>query len=115
MPSYCNLGWGFRSPIFLLTENNLDSMEKSQWLGPALFSIVAGLLGVMLIPFQQSCPPEPPGVQCSGYVTPAIDLALLYASAAAIIGGIATLGLLTFQWARAKNLGKGSFEPSVGR
>ncbi len=28
-------------------------MEKSQWLGPALFSIVAGLLGVMLIPFQQ--------------------------------------------------------------
>src|SRR5436853_7310959 len=78
-------------------------MEKSQWLGPALFSIVAGLLGVMLIPFQQSCPPEPLGVQCSGYVTPAIDLALLYASVAAIIGGIATLGLLTFQRARAKN------------
>ena len=59
-------------------------------------------------PFQQSCPPEPLGVQCSGSVTPAIDLALLYASVAAIIGGIATLGLLTFQWARAKNLGKGS-------
>ena len=86
-------------------------MEKSQWLGPALFSIVAGLLGVMLIPFQQSCPPEPLGVQCSGYVTPAIDLALLYASVAAIIGGIATLGLLTVQWARAKNLGKESSNP----
>src|SRR5205809_6380618 len=82
-------------------------MEKSQWLGPALFSIVAGLLGVRLIPFQQSCPPEPLAVQCSGYVTPALDLALLYASVAAIIGGIATLGLLTFQWARAKNLEKG--------
>ena len=55
-------------------------MEKSHWLGPALFSIVAGLLGVTLIPFQQSCPPEPLAVQCSGYVTPALDLALLYAS-----------------------------------
>jgi len=53
----------------------------------------------MLIPFQQSCPPEPLGVQCSGYVTPAIDLALLYASLAAVIGGIATLGLLTFSCA----------------
>src|SRR5438309_11929621 len=71
-------------------------MEKSKWLGPALFSIVAGLLGVMLIPFQQSCPPEPLDVQCSGYVTPAIDLALLYASVAAIIGGIVTLGLSRF-------------------
>ena len=81
-------------------------MEKSQWLGLALFSIVAGLLGVMLIPFQQSCPPEPLGVQCSGHVTPAIDLAFFYVSMAAIIAGIVILGLLTFQWGRAKNLGK---------
>jgi hypothetical protein len=81
-------------------------MKKSYRLVLALVSIVAGLLGVMLIPFQQFCPPGPLGSQCSGSVTPASDLALLYASVAAIIGGIATLGLLTFQWVRAKNLGK---------
>ena len=86
-------------------------MKKSYLLVPALVSIVAGLLGVMLIPFQQSCPQEPLGVQCSGYVTPAIDLALLYASMTAIIAGIVTLGLLTFQWARAKNLGRNPSKP----
>ena len=86
-------------------------MKKSYLLVLALVSTVAGLLRVMVIPFQQSCPPEPLGVQCSGYVTPAIDLALLYASLAAMIGGIVTLGLLTFQWVRAKNLGKGSSNP----
>ena len=79
-------------------------MKKSYLLVPALVSIVAGLLGVMLIPFQQFCPPAPLGVQCSGYVTPAIDLAFLYVSMAAIIAGIVTLGLLTFRRARAKNL-----------
>ncbi len=86
-------------------------MEKSQWLGPALFSIVAGLLGVMLIPFQQFCPPGPLGSQCSGSVTPASDLALLYASMAAIIAVIVTLGLLTFKRARAKNLGRDPSNP----
>ena len=90
-------------------------MKKSYLLVLALVSTVAGLLRVMVIPFQQSCPPEPLGVHCSGYVTPAIDLALLYASVGAIIGGITTLGLVTFQWARAKKLGKESFEPSVSR
>jgi hypothetical protein len=79
-------------------------MKKSQWFGPALFSIVVGLPGVLLIPFQQSCPPEPLGVQCSGYVTPAIDLAFLYASMAAILAGIVTLGWLTLQWAKVRKL-----------
>ena len=86
-------------------------MKKSYLLVPALVSIVAGLLGVILVPFQQFCPPGPLGSQCSGYVTPAIDLALLYASMVAIIGGIATLALLTFQWARAKNLGRDPSKP----
>jgi hypothetical protein len=79
-------------------------MEKTNWLVSALALIVAGLLGVILIPFEVSCLPGPMGSQCSGFVTPASDLALLYMSVAAMIGGIATLGLLTLQWARARNL-----------
>jgi len=86
-------------------------MEKSFLLVFALASIVAGLLGVMLIPFQVSCLPGPKGSQCSGFVTPAGDLALLYMSVAVTIGGIATLGLLTFQWARGKNLGTNPSNP----
>jgi hypothetical protein len=80
-------------------------MEKSSLVVFALASLVAGLFGVMLIPFQVSCLPGPLGSQCSGFVTPASDLALLYMSIAAMIGGIATLGLLTFQWARTRDLG----------
>ena len=89
-------------------------MEKSFLLVFALASIVAGLLGVMLIPFQVSCLPGPKGSQCSGFVTPAGDLALLYMSVAVTIGGIATLGLLTLSMGKREKLGNESFEPSVG-
>src|SRR5437660_12085598 len=78
----------FRSPIFLLTEKQPRLNGKLTMARTCFVLHSRGTPGVTLIPFQQSCPPEPLGVQCSGYLTPAIHLALLHPSPPAMIGRI---------------------------